>query len=241
MRILKIAATLLAAAPLWAASYYTTHLEDPKAAYLAPANFPVKGDGIADDSDAIQQAINKVQDASNMGIVFVPEGRYRITKTIYVWPSIRVIGYGGNRPVLVLGDNTPGYQDPQNEKYMVFFAGGRPGGGRGAGAPGAAPGQAAQGGGRGSGVGEPRDAGAGTFYCAMSNIDIEIGNGNPGAVGVRGKYAQHSYLAHMDFRIGSGIAGIHETGNVIEDVRFMGGRYGIWTSTPSPWERSPSP
>ena len=237
MRILKIAATLLAAAPLWAASYYTTHLEDPKAAYLAPANFPVKGDGIADDSDAIQQAINKVQEASNMGIVFVPEGRYRITKTIYVWPSIRVIGYGGNRPVLVLGDNTPGYQDPQNEKYMVFFAGGRPGGGRGAGAPGAAPGQAAQGGGRGSGVGEPRDAGAGTFYCAMSNIDIEIGNGNPGAVGVRGKYAQHSYLAHMDFRIGSGIAGIHEIGNVIEDVRFMGGRYGIWTSTPSPgWQ-----
>ena len=33
----------------------------------------------------------------------------------------------------------------------------------------------------------------------------------------------------MDFRIGSGLAGVHETGNVMEDVSFHGGRYGIWT------------
>jgi hypothetical protein len=71
----------------------------------------------------------------------------------------------------------------------------------------------------------------------MSNIDIEIAAGNPGAVGVRGKYAQHCFLAHMDFRIGSGLAGVHETGNVMEDVAFHGGRYGIWTGTPSPgWQ-----
>ena len=71
----------------------------------------------------------------------------------------------------------------------------------------------------------------------MSNIDIEILGGNPGAVGVRGRYAQHCYLAHMDFRIGSGLAGVHETGNVMEDVSFHGGQYGIWTQTPSPgWQ-----
>ena len=71
----------------------------------------------------------------------------------------------------------------------------------------------------------------------MSNIDIEIGQGNDGAVGVRGTYAQHSFLAHMDFRIGPGIAGVHDTGNVMEDVRFFGGQYGIWTRTPSPgWQ-----
>ncbi|MBZ5582458.1 MAG: SMP-30/gluconolactonase/LRE family protein, partial [Acidobacteriia bacterium] len=76
-----------------------------------------------------------------------------------------------------------------------------------------------------------------TFYSALSNIDIEIGEGNPGAVGVRGTYAQHSFLAHMDFHIGSGLAGVHDTGNVMEDVRFFGGQYGIWTRTPSPsWQ-----
>ena len=41
----------------------------------------------------------------------------------------------------------------------------------------------------------------------------------------------------MDFRIGSGLAGVHETGNVMEDVSFHGGQYGIWTQTPSPgWQ-----
>ena len=41
----------------------------------------------------------------------------------------------------------------------------------------------------------------------------------------------------MDFRIGSGLAGVHDTGNVMEDVRFYGGQYGIWTRTPSPsWQ-----
>ena len=71
----------------------------------------------------------------------------------------------------------------------------------------------------------------------MSNIDLEIKDGNAGAVGVRAHYAQHCFLAHMDLRIGSGLAGIHEGGNVAEDVHFQGGRYGIWTRTPSPgWQ-----
>src|SRR5664279_3921678 len=233
---IAVVGIILAGAPAWAASYYTVRLDDPKAVYLTPS------DGTADDTAAIQQAIDKVQETTNQGIVFVPEGRYRIASTINVWPGIRVIGYGANRPVFVLGENTPGYQDPNAEKYMVFFAGGRPRAGRGGpGAPGgrgAPPAGSAPGGNAGrGGNGQPQDAGAGTFYSAMSNIDLEIRDGNPGAVGVRGKYAQHCFLAHMDFRIGSGIAGIHETGNVAEDVHFHGGQYGIWTGRPSPgWQ-----
>jgi sugar lactone lactonase YvrE len=196
-------AGLAAAAVLHAASFYTVRLEDSKAVYLSAS------DGVADASDAIQQAIDKVQSINGEGIIFVPEGRYRLGKTVYVPPAIRLIGYGANRPVFVLGENTPGYQDPAAEKYLVFFTGGR---GRG-------------------------DAGAGTFYSGMSNIDLEILGGNPGAIGVRGRYAQHCILAHMDFRIGSGLAGVHETGNVMEDVSFHGGQYGIWTQTPSPgWQ-----
>jgi len=229
-QVIPLAWILWVVAPAWAASVYTVRLQDPKAAYLDA--FGARGDGVADDSEAIQKAIDKVQETVGQGIVFVPEGRYRLTKTIFVWPSIRLIGYGAQRPVFVLADNTPGYQDRDKENYMVFFAGGRPGaqGGRG----GAAPGGSGRG---GQASGRPSDAGAGTFYSAMSNMDIEIGEGNPGAVGVRGTYAQHSFLAHMDFHIGSGIAGVHDTGNVMEDVRFFGGQYGIWTRTPSPsWQ-----
>ncbi len=227
---------LLSAAPLWAGSYYPLRLEDPKAVYLTRENFPVQADGTADDSEAIQAAINKVQETTREGVVLVPEGRYRISRTIYVWPGIRVIGYGANRPVFVLGENTPGYGDPAKESYMLFFAGSRPGAG-GRGGRGGRGGENAPAAGRANTPQTPGDAGAGTFYSAFSNIDLEIRDGNPGAVGVRSRYAQHCFLAHMEIRIGQGLAGVHEGGNVIEDVRFTGGRYGIWTGTPSPgWQ-----
>jgi Pectate lyase superfamily protein/SMP-30/Gluconolactonase/LRE-like region len=208
-------------------SYYPLRLDDPRAVYLTRANFPVRGDGVADDTAAIQQAIDKVHETTSQGILFVPEGRYRLTRTIHVWPGIRVIGHGATRPVLLLGPNTPGYQNRDQENLMVFFAGRRPGFGRGGDANRR----------RDPGNGPVPDANPGTFYSALSNIDMEIGDGNPGAVGVRAHYAQHCFLAHMDFRIGSGLAGIHEAGNVAEDVHFHGGQYGIWTRTPSPsWQ-----
>jgi hypothetical protein len=203
-----------AVAPAPGTSYYPVRLEDHRAVYLVPEAFPVGADGVADDTAAIQQAIDRVEETSKQGIVFVPEGRYRLTSTLHVWPGIRLIGYGPTRPVFVLGPSTPGYGDEDDERYMVFFAGRRP-----------------------RDASPPPDANPGTFYSAMSNIDLEVGPGNPGAVGVRGRYAQHSFLAHMELRIGSGLAGVHDTGNVMEDVRFVGGRYGLWTQKPSPgWQ-----
>src|SRR5580765_3504693 len=101
------------------ASYYPARLDDPHAVYLA-----ARGDGKTDDSAAIQAAIDKVQETTGEGILFVPEGRYLVTRTIYVWPGVRVIGYGAQRPVFVLADQTPGYQ--QGIGYMFFFAGSRP-------------------------------------------------------------------------------------------------------------------
>ena len=67
----------------------------------------------------------------------------------------------------------------------------------------------------------------------MSNIDFEIGSDNAAAVGIRFHVAQHGYLAHMDFRIGSGLAGVQDAGNEAEDLHFHGGRYGILTRKPS--------
>jgi hypothetical protein len=68
----------------------------------------------------------------------------------------------------------------------------------------------------------------------MSNIDLEIDEGNPAAIGVRFHVAQHCFLAHMDFRLGSGLAGIEEIGNECEDLHFFGGEYGIRNHKPSP-------
>lgn len=209
-------------------SSYPLRPDDPKAVYLAQPAFPVRGDGQADDSVALQSAIDRVQETTGEGIVFVPEGRYRITRTIYVWPGIRVIGHGAKRPVILLPDHSPGYQ--QGVGAMIFFAGFRPGQGRAFRIPAPPPGPVPP---------NPSiaDANPGTFYSAMRNIDIEIGEGNPAAVAVRFHVAQHGYLSHMDFRLGSGLAGIHDAGNVGEDLHFHGGRYGILTRKPSPaWQ-----
>lgn len=203
-----------------AGSYYTQRLEDAKAAY-------VTSPGSGDATTLLQDSINRVQETTGQGIVFLAEGRYQITNTLFVWPSIRLIGYGAIRPVIVLPANTPGFQDSSREKVMFFFAGGRPGFGRGR--PRNA--QAAN-------LNAPvPDANPGTFYSALANVDIEIEDGNSGAVAVRARYAQHCFLAHIDFRLGSALAAVHEAGNLAEDVRCFAGRYGIWTSKPSPgWQ-----
>ncbi len=69
----------------------------------------------------------------------------------------------------------------------------------------------------------------------MSNIDFEIGDGNPAAIAIRFHVAQHGYLSHMDFHIGSGLAALTEIGNEGEDLHFYGGRYGILTDNTSPF------
>jgi hypothetical protein len=200
------------------ASFYPQRLEDPRAVY-------VSGPSGGDDTAALQHAIDRVHETTGQGIVFLAEGRYRISDTLYIWPGIRVIGYGAARPVVVLPANSKGFQDPSREKVTFFFAGGRPGFGRSR--------QRSP----GSNSSPVPDASPGTFYSALSNVDVEIEEGNTGAVAVRARYAQHCFLAHLDLHLGPAMAGIHEGGNVVEDVRFVGGRFAIWTSKPSPgWQ-----
>lgn len=198
------------------ASVYTERPVDHEAVYLTPDLFQVAGDGIADDSEAIQTAIQQVKRANNYGIVFIPEGVYRISKTIYIPKAIRLIGYGAKRPVILLGANTPGYReaDPEDKgqaSYMLWFTATLP-----------VPGDPVE------------DANPGTFYSAMSNIDVRIEEGNPAAVALRTHFAQHSFVSHADLHIGSGKAGIFDVGNEIENVRFFGGDYGIYTTKTSP-------
>jgi hypothetical protein len=197
-------------------SFFSQSLVDHQAVYLTQDQFHVKGDGVSDDSDAIQAAINKVKQTMNFGIVFIPEGTYRISKTIYIPKAIRLIGYGQNRPTIVLGANTPGFQEEvQGDKglanYMFWFTASLP-----------------------TSEESVEDANAGTFYSALSNIDIRIEDGNPAAVALRTHFAQHSFISHVDIHIGNGKAGIFDVGNEIENVRFFGGEYGIYTTKTSP-------
>ena len=91
-------------------SIYTLKPNDPEAFYFTPENYQIKADGKMDVSDALQAAINQVKKEKNFGILFIPEGKYKISKTIYVPGSIRLIGYGKKRPEFILAKNSPGFQ-----------------------------------------------------------------------------------------------------------------------------------
>ncbi len=102
--ILALSTTLVAAVPALAQSAFVTAPIDARATTVRGI-----GDGRADDTSAIQQAIDAAADKGGGGIVFLPQGTYRITRTIYIWPGVRLFGTGATRPKIVLGDSTPGY------------------------------------------------------------------------------------------------------------------------------------
>ncbi|MDH6358719.1 glycosyl hydrolase family 28-related protein [Parabacteroides sp. PF5-9] len=200
-------------------SMYTQRPDDPEAFYFTPENYNIKADGKMDVSDILQEAINQVKRERNFGILFIPEGKYLVSKTIYVPTAVRLIGYGKNRPEFILAKNSPGFQeeiptDKGKAKYVFWFTGGM------------------------VVEGQPvRDAGASTFYSAMSNINLRIEDGNPHAVGLRTHYAQHSFVSHMAIYAGKGKAGLFEVGNEMENMAFFGGDYGIYTTKASPgWQ-----
>lgn len=202
-------------------SVYRVAPEDPKAVTVRGA-----GDGRTDDTLAIQQAIDTAANSGAGGIVWLPTGRYRITKSLLIPPAVRLYGVGARRPVLVLGDHTPGFD--HGVATMVIFTGADQyqSGQVPVPVPSARPETAIV-----------RDANSGTFYSALSNVDFEMGKGNPAAAGVRMRIAQHAFLSHIDFHLDSGFAGIYQAGNVAEDLHFYGGRYGIVTEKTSPaWQ-----
>jgi len=108
--LLLVTLLLGASSAAFSASVITTRLDDAKAVYLNAPEFAVHGDGTTDDSSALQAAIDKAEGEAHEGIVFVPAGRYQLTRTVYVWPGVRIFGYGTTRPVFLLAANTPGFQ-----------------------------------------------------------------------------------------------------------------------------------
>ena len=209
-------------------SVITARLDDSNAVYVTRPAFEVHADGKTDDSAVIQAAIDKAY-AARQGIVFLPPGRYAVARTVYVRAGIRLIGYGATRPVFMLPDRSPGFQKGMGVMFM--FVGARPGGAydRGPRVPVPPPGTVPP--------LEVPDANSGTFYSAISNVDFEIGVDNPAAVAIRFHVAQHAFLTHIDFHLGSALAGVYQAGNEAEDLHFYGGRYGILTEKTSPaWQ-----
>jgi hypothetical protein len=101
-------------------SVYAAVPPDDSGILIARApNFPLKGDGVTDDTGALHAAIAAAQKQGRTTI-FLPEGTYRVSDTIRLSKGFRLIGYGMKRPTLVVAQNTPGWNRAE-KKYVVRF------------------------------------------------------------------------------------------------------------------------
>ncbi len=196
-------------------SRYKKATDDPRAVVLNCFTSPKIGDKI-DITEILQSTIAHLHNWDNCGIVFLPEGDYAITKTIYFPRGIRLYGFGEKRPTITLLQNTPGFDKGDSPfrddmKYMIWFTDNAP-----------------------TSNDDIRDSNPGTFYTGISNINFKIEDGNPCAVVMRAHFAQTSFVSFCEFDIGNGKAGIHEVGNEMEHLSFKGGDYGIYTGKCSP-------
>jgi Pectate lyase superfamily protein len=91
--------------------------ESPGAVNVKDEPFGAVGDGIADDTKAIQKAID------NHEIVFLPKGTYAVSKTIQLRPDTKLIGLHRCYSWLVPLDRVGGdFHDPDNPRPVVRTA-----------------------------------------------------------------------------------------------------------------------
>jgi hypothetical protein len=158
-----------------------------------------------DHTTELQAVIDRLEAEQGHGIIFIPEGRYRLKDTVQLWRGIRLIGFGGKRPVFYLADNEPGFSG-FDSKYLFHFRNFKPKEGQ-----------------------ELRDAQNTTFYSGIRNVDFDMGTGNTSAVAARFRVAQLCSLEDIDFHLNDSKAAVEMVGNEIERCRFIGGDYGILT------------
>lgn len=201
-------------------SVYRDKFEDAMGIFFTEETFPELKEQKDDVSGVLQKAIGKLVCEQNYGILYIPQGEYRLKETVKIPPSVRLIGYGETRPIFVLPEDAEGFDgtdkpkesgpvNPYQEgypgaKYLFWFIGEQD-----------------------YSKEEPRDANAATFYSAISNIDFRIEGRHPGAICLRAHFAQHGFISHCHFELGDGLAGIYDVGNEMEDLTFVGGDYGI--------------
>lgn len=195
-------------------SVFETLPSSSHALVFTPEAFQACPDGIGDNTAALQNALNVLEEQEDQGILFIPEGTYLLEGTINLWQGIRIIGFGKKRPTLLLKDHAEGFSGPLS-KYVFFSRDERP-----------------------HNESEYlRGANECTFYTSFRNINIDLGHGNCGAVFIRNHVAQLCSLEDCCFYLNDAKAAMEFVGNEVERCCFFGGKYAIISHYTSPgWQ-----
>lgn len=178
-------------------------------------NFGAKGDGVTDDTAAIQKAIINTSNANtNNGgtnLIFFPNGTYLVSNTLK-YPDTsyfsRILqGESQNGTIIKLQNNASGFGDPKNSKAVVStFEGGSTGS---------------------------------AFRHSIYNLTVDVGSGNAGADGIRLISNNQGGIRNVTIRSsdGQGNAGLAMNRawpgpSMIKDLRVVGFDYGIFAVGP---------
>jgi hypothetical protein len=124
------------------------------AGYINVKEFGAKGDGVSDDTAALQRVIGQGKGGPEKTIrsIYIPNGTYLVSDTL-VWGDKKkdVIGQSRDGVVIKLKDSAPGFQDSQNPKKVLQVEFGH---------------------------------GGQNFNQHLRNLTVDIGKNNPQAIGI---------------------------------------------------------
>jgi Pectate lyase superfamily protein/Secretion system C-terminal sorting domain len=189
----------------------------PNSGALNVKDYGVKGDGITDDTEAFNQFF--LQNftycggfSNNFRFVYIPNGTYLVTGQIFFQRWITLQGQSQSGTIIKLKENSSGFQNPASPKAVLrcrFL---------------------------GNSCSPYDGAENSSFGNYIQNLSVEVGAGNPGAIGVQ--YNTHNSGAMRNVTIksddGGGVTGLDmsetEFGpGLVSDVQIDGFDYGIKT------------
>ncbi len=186
--------------------------------------FSADPSGRSDSTKAIQRAVDFARD--NQLVCFFPAGTYLVSDTITCTQNLYLRSNGAivgapqfpcvlvgstrdplRRARLLLAPRSQGFGDPSRRKFVVHFAN------------------------RSMPPGDPAVPQANiSFNQIFRDIDITIGEGNPGAVGIRMQAAEGSSIQDCTIDATHGLAGMQGaagSGGSHHGITVIGGRIGI--------------
>jgi hypothetical protein len=181
--------TLGLLALLMATLFHVGHLDRASLAQsLADRRFPadavvnvktvcgLAGNGTQDDTQALTQCLQRFIDENGYGkgvTLYFPNGTYRISDSI-IWKNFIILqGQSRTGTVLQLANSSPGFQDANQPKIVL-----------------------------GVGADQPPNYGVG-FSTGVYDLTIDIGTGNPGAIGIAFYGNNESTLRRVNVRSSS--------------------------------------
>lgn len=176
-------------------------------------SYGAKGDGVSDDTEALQKAFNSNNDDHGR-LIWFPAGTYLVSKPLVCMrdgkPSygLQLIGEARDRTIIKLKDSCPGFQDPAKPSTFIQFSS------------------------NGSVWGNM------AHWNSCWNLTIDTGTGNPGAIATNYYASNHGSMRDCTVRSGDGqgVCGINMNGPwpgpcLVADSQVIGFDTGIAVGT----------